>query len=36
MTGPFERAMNITSFGTNTIRGIQTLGRQYNKSRSGI
>jgi polysaccharide export outer membrane protein len=34
MTTPIERLLGVMSLGTNSIRNIQTMGRQYNQSRS--
>ena len=33
---PIGRLLNLTSLGSDTTRNIQTLGRSYNSSRSGI
>ena len=35
VTAPFERLAGVLSLGNSTIRGYQTLGRDYNKTRSG-
>jgi len=34
LTSPIERLLGITSLGTSTTRGLQTLGRNYNRNRS--
>ena len=36
VTAPFERLLGITSLTSSTIRGFQTMGRDYNKQRSGF
>jgi hypothetical protein len=33
MTAPIERLLGISSLGTSTVRGFQTLGRGYNANR---
>ena len=33
LTSPVERLLGITSLGSSTVRGLQTLGRQYNSTR---
>jgi polysaccharide biosynthesis/export protein len=35
-TAPFERILGISSLSASTVRGYQTLGRNYNKQRSGF
>ena len=34
VTAPIERLLGIAGLGTNTIRGMQTMGRAYNLNRS--
>ena len=34
VTAPVERLLGISSLGTSTIRGMQTLGRNYNRTRN--
>ena len=36
VTAPVERLLGITSLGTSAVRGLQTLGRDYNRNRSGL
>ncbi len=36
VTAPIERLAGIVSLGDSTIRGYQTMGRNYNRSRSGF
>ena len=36
VTAPVERMLGIASLGTSTIHGYQTLGRNYNRNRSGF
>lgn len=36
MTAPIERLLGVSSLGTSTVRGMQTMGRSYNKLRSGF
>jgi polysaccharide biosynthesis/export protein len=35
-TGPIERLLGTTSLGGSTIRSMQTMGRNYNRTRSGF
>jgi hypothetical protein len=34
VTTPIERLLGTTSLGTNAIRNLQTMGRQYNQQRN--
>jgi hypothetical protein len=36
LTGPLERVMGLAGLGDSTIHGFQTLGRNYNRQRSGF
>ena len=36
ITAPFERLLGIASLNNSTIRGFQTMGRNYNRTRSGF
>jgi polysaccharide export outer membrane protein len=36
VTGPIERLAGILGLGNSTIRGFQTMGRNYNRTRSGL
>jgi polysaccharide export outer membrane protein len=36
ITGPIERLFGTTGLGATTIRSLQTMGRHYNQTRSGI
>jgi polysaccharide export outer membrane protein len=36
VTAPIERLAGIASLGSSTIRGFQTMGRGYNRSRNGL
>lgn len=36
MTQPIERLLGVTSLGTSAARGMQTMGRGYNQTRSGF
>ena len=36
VTAPIERIAGIMSLGSSTIRGFETMGRNYNRSRNGI
>ena len=36
VTAPFERLLGIASLSASTVRGYETLGRDYNKQRSGF
>ena len=35
VTAPIERMAGIIGLGTSTIRGFQTMGRNYNRTRNG-
>ena len=36
VTAPIERIAGIIALGNSTIRGFQTMGRNYNRSRNGL
>jgi len=36
MTAPVEKLLGVSGLGTSTVRGMQTMGRNYNLSRSGF
>ena len=36
LTAPVERLFGITGLGSSTVRGLETMGRNYNRSRSGF
>jgi hypothetical protein len=36
VTAPIEKLLGVSSLGTSTVRSMQTMGRNYNSSRSGI
>ncbi len=36
VTAPIERLAGIMGLGDSTIRGFQTMGRNYNRTRSGL
>ena len=36
LTAPVERLLGITGLGSSTVRGLETMGRNYNRSRTGF
>ncbi len=36
LTTPVERLWGVTGLGSSTVRGLQTMGRNYNRTRTGF
>jgi polysaccharide biosynthesis/export protein len=36
LTAPVERLLGLTGLGSSTVRGLQTMGRNYNRTRTGF